>query len=80
MARLAAGWLAVDAAMAMRDMTIVGFVLIGCATTALLVAGRLGVVARPGEVVDTLLTRRTTRILITLAWVWLGWHFLVRTG
>jgi Family of unknown function (DUF6186) len=66
--------------MTFHDATILGYVLIGCATMALLVAGRLGVVARPGEVLDVLLSRRTVRLLIVLAWIWLGWHFLVRTG
>jgi len=66
--------------MSSRDTTILGFVLIGCATMALFAAGRLGVVARPAEVMDALLTRRFGRVLVVLAWMWLGWHFLVRTG
>jgi hypothetical protein len=66
--------------MSLRDTTIIGFVLIGCATMALLVAGWLGAIARPVAVMNVLLTRRPARVLILLAWIWLGWHFLVRTG
>jgi hypothetical protein len=66
--------------MSLRDTTIIGFVLIGSATMALLVAGWLGAIARPVAVMNVLLTRRPARVLILLAWIWLGWHFLVRTG
>jgi Family of unknown function (DUF6186) len=77
---MAAGRMAIGPSMSLRDTTIIGFVLIGCATMVLVVAGRLGLIARPVAVMDALLTRRTVRVLIVLAWLWLGWHFLVRTG
>jgi hypothetical protein len=66
--------------MSSRVATIAGFIVIGCAALALLAAGRLGILARTGEVVDALLARRATRVVIVLTWAWLGWHFLVRTG
>jgi hypothetical protein len=66
--------------MTSRDVTIIGYVVLGCAAMLLFAAGRLGVLARAGEVVDALLARRSTRMLIVLGWAWLGWHFLVRTG
>jgi Family of unknown function (DUF6186) len=66
--------------MSSGDVTTTGFLVIGCATVLLLAAGRLGVLARAGEVLNALLARRANRVLIVLAWAWLGWHFLVRTG
>jgi Family of unknown function (DUF6186) len=63
-----------------RSVVITGFVVLGCAGLLLLAAGRLGVLARPGEIVDALLAPRRARIVVVLVWVWLGWHVLVRTG
>jgi hypothetical protein len=66
--------------MTSRDVTIAGFVVIGLAMLSLLVAGWSGRLPRVGDVVDALLARRATRVLLVFVWAWLGWHFLVRTG
>ncbi|HET6921130.1 MAG TPA: DUF6186 family protein [Jiangellaceae bacterium] len=66
--------------MSSRTVTIIGYLVLGCATTLLIVLGRLGVLTRSGDVTDALLARRGTRVLILMVWAWLGWHFLVRTG
>jgi hypothetical protein len=55
-------------------------VVLGGAALLLVVAGRLGLLARSGAVLDALLARRATQLLLVLLWAWLGWHFLVRTG
>jgi hypothetical protein len=72
--------MAAGLAMTTRAVTMIGYVVVGCAGVLFLMAGRLGVMARPGEVVDALLARRWSRMVIVLVWAWLGWHFLVRTG
>jgi hypothetical protein len=66
--------------MTSRTIVIVGFLVLGSVAAGLVAAGRLGLLARPRDVLDGLLARRKTRLLVVLAWVWLGWHFLVRTG
>jgi Family of unknown function (DUF6186) len=66
--------------MTSRGITIAGFLVLGAATVLLIAAGRLGWLDRPGKVVDALLARRGTRMLVVFGWAWLGWHFLVRTG
>jgi Family of unknown function (DUF6186) len=66
--------------MTSRTVTIIGYVVLGCATMLIVAAGRLGLLARSGDVLDTLLARRGTQVLVVLVWAWLGWHFLVRTG
>jgi hypothetical protein len=66
--------------MSSRAVTIAGYVVLGGAALLLVVAGRLGVLARSGAVLDALLARRATQLLLVLLWAWLGWHFLVRTG
>ncbi|MGH8773630.1 MAG: DUF6186 family protein [Jiangellaceae bacterium] len=66
--------------MSTRDITIMGFVILGLAAASLLAAGRFGRLAKFGDVLDGLLARRTTRAVVVLVWWWLGWHFLVRTS
>lgn len=66
--------------MSSRDVTITGYVVLAVAMLVLLVAGWSGQLARVGDVVDALLARRATRLLLVFVWAWLGWHFLVRTG
>lgn len=66
--------------MSSRAVTIIGYVVLGCSTVLLILAGRLGILARSGDALDVLLARRGTRVFIVVVWAWLGWHFLVRTG
>ena len=66
--------------MTSRGVTIAGFVVIGLTMLILLVAGWSGRLPRVSDVVDALLARRATRVLVVFVWAWLGWHFLVRTG
>jgi Family of unknown function (DUF6186) len=66
--------------MSSRDATITGFVVVALAVLVLLAASWSGQLARVGEVIDGLLARRATRVLVVFVWAWLGWHFLVRTG
>jgi Family of unknown function (DUF6186) len=66
--------------MSSRAVTIAGYVVLGGAALLLVVAGRLGLLARSVAVLDALLARRATQLLLVLLWAWLGWHFLVRTG
>ena len=66
--------------MTSRDITIAGFVVLGLAMLSLFVVGLSGRIPRVGDVLDALLARRATRVLLVFVWAWLGWHFLVRTG
>lgn len=58
---------------------------IGVFAACLLALLALGLVAhlRPATVTDPrtlfarLMARRATRVAVILAWVWIGWHFLV---
>jgi hypothetical protein len=58
---------------------------IGVFAACLLALLALGVVARtrpdrvagPHTVFARLMARRATRVAVTLAWAWVGWHFLV---
>ncbi|MGA8247869.1 MAG: DUF6186 family protein [Nocardioides sp.] len=34
-------------------------------------------VTDPGTLFARLMARRATRVAVTLAWAWIGWHFLV---
>jgi uncharacterized protein DUF6186 len=79
LAVMAGGGLAV-VAMSDRALIITGFaallVAVGGATLiAHLYRDR---VATLGEIVDHLMRRRVTRILLVIVWAWLGWHFLAR--
>jgi hypothetical protein len=38
---------------------------------------RPAAVTDPGTLFARLMARRATRVAVTLAWAWIGWHFLV---
>lgn len=65
--------------MTSREITITGFAVLAGAMVLLAVLGRLGLLSRAGTVLDALLSRRSTRLVVVLAWWWLGWHLLART-
>ncbi len=66
--------------MSSREITIAGFLVLGAVMVTLVAASWTGRLPRFGEVVDLLGARRSGRVLVVLAWWWLGWHFLVRTS
>ena len=66
--------------MTSRDVTIAGFIVVGLAMLSLLLAGWSGRTPRVGDVVDALLARHATRVLVVFVWAWLGCHVLVRSG
>lgn len=66
--------------MTARDMTYVGFTLIGVLAVALVLFShrRNSPVPTPGVLFTRLMGRRTTRVAFVLAWWWIGFHFFVR--
>lgn len=64
----------------MREVTILGFALLGGVAMMLYLAGRarrLGLVPL-GDLVDVLRSRTAVRLALVVVWVWVGWHLLAR--
>ena len=62
-----------------RTVTLWGFTLLAVASLVYQAAGLLlGQTATLGEVLTALTRRRTGRVLLLAAWLWLGWHTFVR--
>lgn len=67
--------------MTWRIVTIAGFALVFASGLLVVVLSRLGRLAGFGAAVSTLASRHLLlRLLLVLAWAWLGWHFLARSG
>jgi hypothetical protein len=62
-----------------RVLTIGVFAVCVLSLVALGLAARVrpGGVSSPHTLFARLMAGRVTRVAITLAWAWLGWHFLV---
>jgi Family of unknown function (DUF6186) len=63
-----------------HQITIAGFAAIAIAFMALELAGRRpgSRIPTAGEVFGYLMQTRVTRVLILVAWGWLGWHLFAR--
>lgn len=66
--------------MTLHLITIVGFALLFATAAGLVVVSRLwpASLATFSELVHHLMARPATRLLLFLAWAWLGWHLLAR--
>lgn len=65
--------------MTARAVTIGGYLLLAVAALVLASYGRRGRRLSPlRSVVDAMVARRATAIVLVLAWAWVGWHFLAR--
>jgi hypothetical protein len=65
-----------------RAVTIGGFVVLGLALLACQALARRerSRIPSAGELLTAAMRRRPGRIAVLLAWWWLGWHFLARSG
>ncbi|MFC4242079.1 DUF6186 family protein [Gryllotalpicola reticulitermitis] len=63
----------------MRDLTIAGYVAIGLAGVALAVFSRVRPrrIAPLGKALGRVFASRPARVVLTVFWFWLGWHFFV---
>ena len=62
-----------------RAVTLAGYAVIVAAAIALeLTSRRRASLPTFGVVVTALTANRTVRLLLTVAWLWLGWHLFVR--
>jgi hypothetical protein len=66
--------------MSSRTLTIAGFVVLFAAAGVLLVVSKLRPqrVARFSDALAFVTTPGKVRVLVLVAWAWLGWHFLAR--
>jgi Family of unknown function (DUF6186) len=64
----------------MRTLTIAGFAATALAAAVLYAAGRARRLrlAPLAELLEVLRARRVNRIVLTVVWVWVGWHLLAR--
>jgi hypothetical protein len=63
-----------------RDVTYLGFSVIGVAAVVMVLAShwRRTRVPSLAVVFTRLMRKRTTRVALVLAWWWIGFHFFVR--
>ncbi len=68
--------------MSTRVAFLTGYVLVGLALLALTVLARRrpSTVASPTELADAATRRRLGRLLVLLAWWWVGFHVLARSA
>jgi hypothetical protein len=66
--------------MSPRDVTYIGFSVIGVAAVVLVLVShwRRSRVPTLSVVFSRLMRKRTTRVALVLAWWWIGFHFFVR--
>ena len=62
-----------------RAVTLAGYLALAVAALAVEAAGRRsGRVATFGQALAAALGRGPVRVLVQVAWLWLGWHVFVR--
>lgn len=65
-----------------RTVFLAGYVVLGLALTVLVLLShrRRSAVATLTELADAATRRRVGRVLVLLAWWWIGFHMLARSG
>ncbi len=63
-----------------RQWTFLVWGLLGLAVVACLAASALsrGRLSGPGALVERITAHRSARVVLVLAWMWLGWHLFAR--
>lgn len=66
----------------MRELFLAGYAVIGLALVLLVLLARRrpSAVASVSEMADAATRRRLGRVLVLIAWWWVGWHFLARSS
>lgn len=68
--------------MGVRELFLAGYAVIGLALVLLVLLARRrpSAVASVSEMADAATRRRLGRVLVLIAWWWVGWHFLARSS
>jgi Family of unknown function (DUF6186) len=61
-----------------RSVTLLGYAVLVAAAGGLEVAARRRGSATLGDALTIVLRSRAARVAVLAAWLWLGWHLLVR--